>query len=565
MMGKQISLKYWLCWLAAPLLLFLPLLFIPHVMFFGNSDALFYSNILAMVSNSLKSGVLFPRWLPEANAGFGSPVMMFYAPLSYIVTVLINLPFASHIGIGVQLIVGMYASQVVSGYTCYLWLRRSFSDDIAFVGSMLFVLLPYKLIYIYLHINLAQLWALALLPLWMMAAQDIVSGSRRAMGAYALALAGVYYMHPLTLIAFGVVPAAYVLWFGRHNLLRSLLWLGIAHVLGLGMCMMQILPAHFYMPWIHSDLFLKGNYFWQNNFYHVDVVLCAYYGMIALVVGAAIRCVPSLKGSAVAYQGIFWIIVLCIVLFLTQQPSDFVWQMIKPLQYLQFPAARLHAAALMGVTYLICIWLSSYHEMKPLGDLVSRRATLVLLIIIFAVATGWRVYQVESDPTHASDSYLGDARAAKIISTPVPVYETSWGCIDAGHAYDLYEHRQVPLPITVVSGNAKLISSVWSPPDRIALNVDVKSCGAKLSVRQCYVPLWKAHEATGEDIAVFPGKANGLTELVLMQGRHEVELILDSPREEKLGRITAFIALIMSMILVGSGIRGPKRNLTTGA
>jgi hypothetical protein len=553
----------YLWWLLAPLPLFLPLLFIPRVMFLGNPDALFYGNILAMMSDSMKSGVLLPRWLADANAGFGSPVMMFYAPLAYIVTAWITLPLSPlHMGIGAQLVAGMYASQVVSGSTAYAWLKRSFAPRVAMTGSLLFVLLPYKFIYIYLHINLSQLWALALLPLWMMAAQDMLRGGRRAIGWYALALAGVYYTHPLTLIAFGAVPGAYVMWFGRRTLLRSVTRLGVAHVLGLGLCMLQALPAHFAMPWIHAERFMEGKYLWRDNFYHIDVILCAYYGMIALLVGAAIRYVPSLAGSAMAKEGVFWIIVIAAVLFLTQRPSTLIWEIITPLQYLQFPAARLHAPALLGVTYLICLWLSSYKEMTPLGDFACRRTTLALFVAIFAVATGWHVYTVESDPNHASDSYLGDAQRAKILAAePASVYETRWGCIDIVRVYNLYVNHQVPPPVAVVSGEAEVTGLEWSPPGRIALHVDVRSKEARLAVRQCYIPLWRAQDETGRNILLSPGISSGILELALPHGAHVVEISLARPQEEILGRQVALAAFIIILILLLIPVAKPDRDV----
>jgi hypothetical protein len=544
--------KRWLCWLLAPVLLFLPLLWITRLNFLGNSDALFYSNILSMTSDALRRGEIFPRWLPEANAGFGSPVMMFYAPLAYLVTAIVNLPFAwLHPDIGTQLVIGMYASLVVSGYTAFLWLKRSFAHRIAFICSLLFVLLPYKLIYIYLHINLAQLWALALLPLWMIAAEEILKGCRRAIGAYALVFAAVYYTHPLTLIAFGAVPTCYVLWFGRKAFTAGLSRLALAHVLAVLLCCMQALSGHADLVWIHAERFFEGNYSWKNNFFHVDVVLCAYYGIIAMLVGFAVWRIPAIRHSKVAQPGIFWIAVLAVVLFLTQRVSTWVWLMFPPLQYLQFPAARLHAPALMAVVYLIGIWLSCYKEMMPLGGMAYRRATLALLIVFFTATTAWRVYKVESDPKEASDSYLGQGRASKIISTPVPMYETRWGCIDAGKAFDLYKQGKVPAPVAFTSGHGMISQLHWEPSARIAFIADIASGGAGLAVRQCYIPLWRAKDGKERDIPLLAEKPDGVIALTLPEGRQQVEITLQSSGEEILSRWISLLALIGCVMLLG--------------
>jgi hypothetical protein len=170
-------LKRWLCWLLAPLALFLPLFFLSRVMFLGNRDALFYGNVLALTSDALRGGHFFTRWFADANASMGSAVMMCYPPLAYIATALFELPLAGlHLNPDTRFILGIYASQVLCGVTAFAWLKRDFRIRTAFIGSLLCVLLPYKFVYIYMHFNLAQLWALAFLPLWMLGAEKLAAG-----------------------------------------------------------------------------------------------------------------------------------------------------------------------------------------------------------------------------------------------------------------------------------------------------------------------------------------------------------------------------------------------------
>ena len=168
----------WLCWLLAPLLLLLPLFVLPKGLFLGNRDALFYNNVLALTSDALHSGHIYTRWFADANASMGSPVMMFYAPLAYMATALMELPLMGlHMDLGTSFVLGIYASQVLCGVTAFTWLKRNFSIRTALIGSLLYMLLPYKFIYIYAQINLAQLWALAFLPIWMLGAEKLVAGN----------------------------------------------------------------------------------------------------------------------------------------------------------------------------------------------------------------------------------------------------------------------------------------------------------------------------------------------------------------------------------------------------
>ncbi len=552
--------KRWLCWLLAPLPLLLPYMLVSHIVILGNADALFYSNILAMTSEAVKSGEFFQRWLGQANAGFGSPAMMFYASLSYILTAIVTLPLmALHIDSGSLLMAGMYASQVVSGWTAFLWLKRSFSPKVAFTGSLLFVLLPYKLIYIYLHFNLAQLWALAFLPVWMIAAEKMIEKDIRAVGLYALALAAVYYTHPLTLIAFGAVPVAYVLWFGRRSPAGNTMCLLVAHLLGFGMCLAHALPGHVYEGWIHAERFFTAKYLWKNNFFHIDVVFCAYYGLIAILVGIAAFSLPSFKKNAVVRAGVFWIFTLFIVAFLTQKPSTFVWELLPPLQYLQFPAARLHAVALMAVIYLICIWLAHYKEMLPLGPALYQRATLAVLIVAFGLVTAFKLSQVKFDPANFNPEYRGAAQDALLVFTPVPLYETQWGCIEAKKAYALYTRHQVPEPVVIAKGQGTVSDIRFQPPSQIAFSVHARSQTVGIRVRQCYFPLWQAVDETGHAIALSAdADANGVIGLTLPEGTHTITIVFASTPLE---RTTGWISVLSLLLAMAAACMRPKHGV----
>jgi uncharacterized membrane protein len=43
------------------------------------------------VSAGIKEGVLYPRWLALSNGGYGGPITIFYSPLFYILTGVVNL------------------------------------------------------------------------------------------------------------------------------------------------------------------------------------------------------------------------------------------------------------------------------------------------------------------------------------------------------------------------------------------------------------------------------------------------------------------------------------------
>ena len=63
-----------------------------HSEFFsGGWDLTLHLYHTFQVSAGIKEGILYPRWLPLSNGGYGSPITIFYSPLFYILTGIINL------------------------------------------------------------------------------------------------------------------------------------------------------------------------------------------------------------------------------------------------------------------------------------------------------------------------------------------------------------------------------------------------------------------------------------------------------------------------------------------
>jgi len=537
-------------WCLAPVLLFVPFLWLGlDETSFGKSDALFYANILAMMADALKSGDFFPRWFAEANAGYGSPVMLFYSPLAYSISAIVNLPLTwLHLSARTQLFVGIYASQVASGITMWWWLKTRFSPGVAYMGSLLFVLLPFKYVYIFLYANLAQLWALAFLPLWMLAAETMLERGWRSVAFYAFAFAAVYYSHPPTLIVFGIVPALYVVLFGGISSCWRLLF---AHVLGLALCLMQALPQHYYLDWINLEGFLK-RFYWQDNFLHADAVAYSYYAIIAMVVVWLAGHLPKLHHTRLGKEVVFWAAtIFIIVFFLTQESSLILWEWIPALKYLQFPALRFHVPALIGAVFLMCVWVAYRADLKPLNSPVLQHypITLALLIIIFGTFT----FQQRLTSYAALRDVPQNVRSIyplRLIEPPE--YATHWGCLTRPFIQQLkndYPHQQNAFLARLQQGKG-VLSVSWNPPQRIILEADITSEKALLVLHQCYLPLWQAYDESGHPIALSPVTSEGLLGLTLPAGHHTVEIVFTSGVMENLGRLASAFALCICLILL---------------
>jgi hypothetical protein len=232
--------------------------------------------------------------------------------------------------------------------------------------------------------------------------------------------------------------------------------------------------------------------------------------------------------------------------------SAFIWEHVPLLKYLQFPAARLHCAALMAAVFLSCVWLEHYKELMLISPRVYWPPTLAALIALFGLVTGARIYQLYTTYI-ASLPNIDAIHAAHII--PPPEYKTHWGCVDAGHALDLYRAHAVPAPVTAGEG-AGVIVGEWNPPQRIAFTADVKSAQAGITVRQCYLPVWQAFDS-GKPVPLTAIGPDGLIQMTLPEGQHTVEIRLAETSSATYSRLASATSLVLCLLLLifGSGRR----------
>jgi hypothetical protein len=179
----------------------------------GTHDLVQHIAVMQDFDKVLRSGVLYPRWLPDINNGYGTAWSNFYPPVFFYLSSLFNAVLKDW---GVTLFVLTALGFAASGLAFYLLARTSYGAFASTIGALLYMLLPYHVINIYWQGAMPQLLGFVFLPLVLYFAFRLGSQSRACYyaglglvyGIYLMAHFPVAYLMAYTLAAYAVIWAA---------------------------------------------------------------------------------------------------------------------------------------------------------------------------------------------------------------------------------------------------------------------------------------------------------------------------------------------------------------------
>ncbi len=126
---------------------------------------------------NMRELTFFPSWGGGYNAGFGSPVLLFFPPFTSVihaVPVLLGIPVIS--GVSLLAILG----HLLSGIVIFKWLRSDRPVVPALAAALVYMVAPYRPIDLYFRSALAEHWAFLWPPiiLWASGASRLLPTTR---------------------------------------------------------------------------------------------------------------------------------------------------------------------------------------------------------------------------------------------------------------------------------------------------------------------------------------------------------------------------------------------------
>lgn len=532
-------------------------------------DGLYHPVWARHFSEQLWSGELYPRWLVGVNGGLGDPTFFLYPPVPFYIAALFDPVTPGDTYALWQLGLACTAVLIASGWAALLWLRKiAPSDGTALLGALFYMLAPYHLaVDLYTRGAFAEFCAFLWLPLILYWVHGIAENRRGAIAGLACSCAGLIATHPLTALIFAPVSALYPFLIGpKEKRIRvSALTFG-GGVLGVGLSGIYWLTAIPHRNFVHIEVQSRKALLYSSNYLFTSSPFSDTYQSRLGWIAIATTVLAGLAWWAGHRYGrneernknrisLLLFATAIISLLMTTPLSSPVWEILIPLQTIQFPyrfltLLTLAAAGLLAMAPLF----------PPKGG--PRAGTAIRSGILGTAALSIPMLLVAFYSLFPHDSELyrnnyernlsrlqGGIGAIEYVPRSIRVLGTS------------DDRKLIPLAVKVMNyprlevtrgdGTAQLVENKGR-----TMKVRTESRGgAVVIVYRFYYEGWKATSDSGE-VRVDGTENLGFTRLIVPPGKRTVELRMEELPEETWGKILSGLSFgIIIALLAGAIIK----------
>ncbi len=495
-------------------------------------------------NNALDDGNFPVRWSKRLNWGLGYPFFNFNYPLVYYLSYLLN-------KIGLDLLsifkIILLLSFPLSGFFSYLWLKQHFEKLAAFLGGLFYCLIPYHFLNVYVRGNIAETSALTIVPLGLYLVKKLYQKptiKKAILLSFCISL--IILTHNITALLFIPILFMYGLLLGLEKKYLKILILGF--ILPILTTSFFWLPALLTKQYIIIDQTFPL-YYLKNFPNFKDLIYSSWgfggsktgVGQMSVQVGLLHLLVLTVS-IIVALVGFKKILQKRLFLFFTSLSvfafimmlaiSKPIWDVLKPIQYLQFPWRLLSVLALTS-SFLSAYLLFFIAKIIPKKAIIILGIALVLALFFFN-RNHWRANEYYDLPNY----WFLDK----------PYHSTT--TVDGEHTprWQLENMPTQEARFELVFGNADIQNIVWKT-NYHAFNIDAKTLSIILD-RTVYFPGWSVF-VDGKSVSNIDQndiKIKGLIGFELTSGKHKVEVRL---LETTINKVVDIISLGSLIILFG--------------
>ena len=97
---------------------------------------------------TLRDGDLYPRWLPDLNYGYGTPLLNYYYPLPYYAMSFLHFFGTSFIN---SFKISIFIATIIGAVFFFLWARIFWGNTGGFISSLFYTFSPYHIVEMYIR------------------------------------------------------------------------------------------------------------------------------------------------------------------------------------------------------------------------------------------------------------------------------------------------------------------------------------------------------------------------------------------------------------------------------
>lgn len=347
-----------------------------------------------------KRGQIPCRWAYDLGKGYGEPWFNYYPPMIYLAASLIHVLGFSII---TSLNLLMFLSFLLAGWGMYSLIQELAGKRyVAFLGSSLFTLYPFHATNVFLRGVYAENLAWSLTPFILLLLYRQIKHHQFAKFLPIL-LAVVLLTHVIgtfIVIGFSLIWTILVSVSEKQNILRNLARVTLQIGIAIALSAFFFLPAMLEKNLVQSDTLIQGYYAFTNHFVSLAQLFkdytwnygASYFGTPAEEMGFMVGHVHTLllgvllvvtgltaawkKQKSLIFLAAFSLTGFIFTLLLSHQKSIFIWNLLPPLAYVQFPWRFIGWA---GIPLVITLSLLLSLIPEKLGRVISIITLLALL------------------------------------------------------------------------------------------------------------------------------------------------------------------------------------------
>jgi uncharacterized membrane protein len=391
---------------------------------------------LQQMDKCFSDGQIPCRWIPDAGYQYGYPLYNYYSPLVYYVGEIFHSIGFQFID-SIKILFGL--GFILAGLSMYLLAKEFFGEWPALISAILYTYAPYKAQEVYVRGSLNEFWISVFFPLILWAIYKLIkNGNNRYIFWVSFGFGCLFLTH--NLLSFLFIPIIIfwvVYWLIMERKTGNWKKLLLGFLIGIGFSAFFLLPLLFERQFVHIETLTGGYFDYRQHFVSIKQLLLKNNwgygssglgasddlslstGIIHWIVGfiaVILSLINFKKNKKLSLLIICFGIIDLLTLFLIHEKSSFIWSIVTPLKWMQFPWRFLSISVFL-LSFMSAYAIYSFKKMKYLlGVLII--GVLFILNISFFKPVKW----LNISDTEKLSGALWEKELTSSIFDYLPVY-----------------------------------------------------------------------------------------------------------------------------------------------